>query len=151
MSHWKNIPGNACIEDVCLEDGEWKHDGNALPAAVQPILKAAFPDADKDTSLELDIEFSSSGYYDAGRVSGPPEDCYPPEGEDERTLDCITVHGPGGSGVKFKLEGKVADAVFDHFFDIVEEVELDTDRGGDDDIDPPDDDDYDDPAADFIA
>ena len=42
------------------------------------------------TSVELDgltydveATVQGSGYYDPGRGSGPPEDCYPPEGEME--------------------------------------------------------------------
>lgn len=31
------------------------------------------------------------GYYDPGKISGPPENCYPPEGEDYRTVESIDV------------------------------------------------------------
>jgi len=34
----------------------------------------------------LEVDFTSSGYEDPGRVYGPPEDCYPPEGEEEREV-----------------------------------------------------------------
>lgn len=36
------------------------------------------------------IDYSVSGYYDPGYTSGPPENCYPPEGDEERNLvGCI--------------------------------------------------------------
>ena len=131
---WKNVPGRVYIEDICL-DGVWKHDGKSLPAAVQPMLYEAFPNADSKTSLDLDIDFLSSGSYDTGKISGPPEDCYPPESEDERTPETLTLKGGGRVVV---LGGKVADAMFDHFKHRVEAVELDTDR----DSYPPDDEDH---------
>ena len=34
---------------------------------------------------EIDLHIYGEGYYDSGRLSGPPEDCYPPEGEIEIT------------------------------------------------------------------
>jgi hypothetical protein len=30
---------------------------------------------------EVDVELAFTGYYDPGRCYGPPEDCYPPDGE----------------------------------------------------------------------
>ena len=42
-----------------------------------------------DEELELDI--SASGYYDPGRLSGPPENCYPPEGD----LEIISIELDG--------------------------------------------------------
>lgn len=38
---------------------------------------------------ELTIDFD--GYYDEGHMSGPPEDCYPPEGE--VTFRSVSVDG----------------------------------------------------------
>jgi len=31
------------------------------------------------------------GYSDPGKSSGPPENCYPPEGENEGTLKYVTI------------------------------------------------------------
>ena len=39
------------------------------------------------TEVNLVLPFLSSGYYDPGRLYGPPEDCYPPEDGDERLPD----------------------------------------------------------------
>jgi hypothetical protein len=47
----------------------------------EPGLTYSFVD-----SIEIIIPFRAKGYYDSGRLYGPPEKCYPPEGDDERTL-----------------------------------------------------------------
>jgi len=38
------------------------------------------------TEVDLVLPFFSSGYSDPGQCSGPPERCYPPECDDERTF-----------------------------------------------------------------
>lgn len=35
---------------------------------------------------EVEIDYDVRGYYDPGCVSGPPENCYPPEGDEEREV-----------------------------------------------------------------
>lgn len=159
MSRWSNVPGTASIDDICLRGGKWvrsrnvkrnlkwEHEVKPLPDEVQGALTAAFPTMTEDDGVVVEIEFSSSGYFAPGKLSGPPENCYPDEGEDERTLESLTVTD-GKNAVT--LEGDVAEALFDHFYPEVEAVEVDDDDDGD--YDPPDDDDYyDDPAADYIG
>lgn len=46
-----------------------------------------------DTDLEVLITFDYTP-YDPGRTSGPPENCYPPEGGDAEITSIITT--PGG-------------------------------------------------------
>lgn len=46
-------------------------------------------------SLEIDdvkyeVEFNYKGWYNPGCTYGPPENCYPPEGETEYTITQIT-------------------------------------------------------------
>jgi hypothetical protein len=41
---------------------------------------------------EITIGFLSSGYYDPGKINGLPENCYPPEGEDERLIDEVRIN-----------------------------------------------------------
>ena len=38
-------------------------------------------DQEEDEETEVTVKFTP-GWYDPGRISGPPEDCYPPEVED---------------------------------------------------------------------
>ena len=52
------------------------------------MTKRANVSADIETTVELDgrtydvyVEVTARGYYDSGCCSGPPENCYPPEGE----------------------------------------------------------------------
>ena len=99
--------------------------------------------------VEYEYEVDEDGYepYVPAKISGPPENCYPDEGEDERTLESLTVTD-GKNAVT--LEGEVAEALFDHFYPEVEAVEVDSSDDGD--YEPPDDDDYyDEPAADYIG
>ena len=39
----------------------------------------------------ITIQAESTGYYDPGKISGSVETCYPPEGEDDRTVESV-VH-----------------------------------------------------------
>lgn len=74
---------------------------------------------------EIVIHFLSSGYDDPGRTYGDPYDCYPPDSEDERTLDEIEFrYGPRDS--VFIKDGPLAELVFDHWFDKVEQADVDS-------------------------
>lgn len=73
--------------------------------------------------LDMEVEFHSSGFYDSGRVYGPPEDCYPPEDEDERTIVSIEIDGVS---VKGELLEKLKDLIYNHRQDKLNEVEIDT-------------------------
>jgi hypothetical protein len=55
------------------------------------MLKRTWHNAPGVVCGEFSIEFTSTGYYDPGKTSGLPENCYPPEGEDERTVTAITL------------------------------------------------------------
>ena len=41
--------------------------------------------------IELEIEGTSSGYYDPGCISGPPENWYPEESDDERLITSVNA------------------------------------------------------------
>lgn len=59
------------------------------------LIGIPFPlefDGESTNWVELEIEGKSSGYYYAGFSSGrPPEDCYPPESDDERIITSVNV------------------------------------------------------------
>lgn len=44
-----------------------------------------------DPDVEVAIDYK--GYEDPGICSGPVEDCYPPEGDEERTITGISIAG----------------------------------------------------------
>ena len=149
-SRWKNVRGKCCIEEVCVKGGRWgvenlvkgkeEYAFKPLPESFQAAIKAAFPEATDEEGITIDIKFLASGYCSPARLSGPPEDCYEAEGDEERVLDGGIVVTVGNAEIV--LEGKVADEMFDHFSEEIEDVEIDAGRGGD--CDPPDrdDDDY---------
>jgi hypothetical protein len=59
--------------------------------------------------VDISIDALSSGYYDPGRISGPPDSCYPPEGEDERVITYVTLifyDDDGGVVSEIKLNEK---------------------------------------------
>ena len=69
--------------------------------------------------LECDIHipFRSKGYYDPGRLYGPPEKCYPPEGDEERTLfgNCqVIIYDSSQKTIAtITLSEKVSNELFD--------------------------------------
>ena len=79
-------------------------------------------------SYAVDWEATAKMYYDPGRVSGPPEDCYPPEGECEITELTFEVH-EDGSGLEvmdqkvralvseFLNQEKIEEALWENYQD----------------------------------
>jgi hypothetical protein len=58
------------------------------------LIGIPFPlefDGESMNWVELEIEGTSSGYYDVGNFSDPSEDCYPPESDDERIITSVNV------------------------------------------------------------
>jgi len=55
-----------------------------------------------EDELELDIDGNVTS-YDPGRLSGPPEDCYPPEGG-EAEIESVTLDGKRWDGTLTKEE-----------------------------------------------
>jgi hypothetical protein len=48
-------------------------------------------EADFEADLCVTATVRCKGYNDPGRCSGPPEDCYPPEGDNEGTVLHVLV------------------------------------------------------------
>lgn len=78
--------------------------------------------------IYVDVECKCWGYYDPGKLSGPPEDCYPPEGDFE-IQEIILPRGMGD--YKFELTASEQAQVEESFFN------------QEPDFDSPDDYDYD--------
>jgi len=58
--------------------------------------------AGSSRSAEASLEALSTGYDDPGSMSGPPDNWYPPEGEDERTVTEVTLTFYDDEGMKIK-------------------------------------------------
>ena len=71
---------------------------------------------------ELVIYFIISGESSPGKTHGPPEDCYPPEFNEERTLVTVTLTTDNHV---LLLEDEVAEKFFDKFNKQVEKEEID--------------------------
>lgn len=126
IERWSNIPGQYIFDFVngVLIDSQDKE----LPSFISENLKELFPVGGND-DFQVVINFLSKGYYDPGRTHGDPEFCYPPEGDDTRTLDgLIEVHymAEGQDGYVTK-ELPQAQSVkwFNHFYNEIDKVELD--------------------------
>ena len=76
---------------------------------------------------EIIIGFSSSGYSDPGICSGPVERCYPPEGDEERTMEEVYISIPD-SKQKIKLPLSVQEQVYAQYEEEVMEADLPEDR-----------------------
>lgn len=87
---------------------------------------------------EVDIEVRASYYYDPGKISGPPEDCYPPESEFEIRDTTITVSGVEFSDKEFALCFPKASDFLDT---IIENYDLQERFTFEEDFDPPERDD----------
>ena len=51
----------------------------------------------------ITANFKMSGYSDSGCISGPPENCYPPEGESEIEVDDEIMFDIDGKEIMVKL------------------------------------------------
>jgi hypothetical protein len=141
-TEWKNVRGNVYVECAFVNGKLVDTSNKALPEIVAKELRELFPmavgDNEEDTCFELDIEFMSSGYYDPGKIYGPPEDCYPPEGDDERELYNLVVASFHNAGVNEKTQ-KLSKQASEELFNLYEQEVKDAELGDwDDGPDEPD-------------
>jgi hypothetical protein len=121
IQKWSGVPGQF-VAELHVQNGEIydAHSDKQLEVDLGISLE-------QDESYELVIEFRSEGYYDPGVVSGPPERCYPPEGDDERSLDGMTLTGEKGD---MELSQETQEELFEYYRSEVEDVEIDKDYDG---------------------
>ena len=107
---WNKVPGSIVIELGLNNDGE-------------------LCDAERERELpvqgdELIINFTSSGSYDPGVLTGPLDGSYPPEYDEERLLkDAYILHGE--PTIKMILPQDIAQQLFDLYEEEINKAELD--------------------------
>jgi hypothetical protein len=127
IERWSNISGQYSFDCSFVNGILIDSQDKELPSFISENLKELFPVGDND-DFQVVINFLSEGYYDPGRTYGDPEFCYPPEGEDNRTLDgLIEVHYLQEGQDKYvtkELPQTQSEKWFNHFYEEIEEEEL---------------------------
>jgi hypothetical protein len=92
------------------------------------------------TDVSLVLPFLSSGFSDPGHTYGPPELCYPPEGDDERLPDGL-AYLDFGKGSKVELTKEQTETLAEFLRDELYDVDLEQEYydGDDDERGDPDD------------
>ena len=130
IERWKDVPGQYIFDCSFVNGVLVDSRDKELPSFVGENLKELFSLNDQSNGdFQVVINFLSEGYYDPGRIYGDPEFCYPPEGEDDRSLDgLIEIHymAEGQEGYVTK-ELPQAQSVkwFQSFYKEIDKVELD--------------------------
>ena len=134
---WSNVSGELAIElyandgeavDTIFDASDDKEIPEITPDMVLDIGGTGI--ASRCYEYELVIDLVSSGYYDSGRTSGPPENCYPPEGDEDREpvraylMRYEVIGGGARLATKIELGSEKMNALFNHFEDKINEVEL---------------------------
>jgi hypothetical protein len=77
------------------------------------------------------MDVACQGYSDSGNMSGSPDFWYPPEGEDERTVEAVSVefYDEDGDFIQEYILDENGDRVFEDVFgDEIYDFDIDTDR-----------------------
>ncbi|MHC4091695.1 MAG: hypothetical protein ACYSVY_15745 [Planctomycetota bacterium] len=114
---WRDVPVSLSVNvhwDFAIGT-LWDDDSDRPVSHVLPV-EGAMAD-------EMVIDFRSSGYYDPGQMYGPPENCYPPEEDDERIVEAVTMHWENGAMIQLSREA--VDNIGELFEDQIRDVELD--------------------------
>lgn len=77
----------------------------------------------------ITLEVSGSSYFVPGKISGPPEDCYPDEGDTE----IESVIGPDGKDWYDRLSSSEINSIMSALAENVENSDYDDYDGSDDD------------------
>ncbi len=112
-STWTNEHGTVYVDVVC-EDGEVWANGMSIDC-LRDILK---------TDGQMLIEFASTGFEEPAQLYGPPEDCHPAEGSDERTVVRVSIETIYET---IRLTTEQENTIFDMYCTEVYEADLDCD------------------------
>ena len=101
--HWSNLPGTFSIElelgmainrdmqEMIIGFETGIEFGTGIARDCYQRLRNRFTEPEEPK--ELVIHFLDTGYYDPGKRWNRPEDCYPPEGENDRLFNYATLDG----------------------------------------------------------
>lgn len=89
--------------------------------------------------VDFTISYDVSGHYDPGRSYGPPEDCYPEDWDEERTVTAAELVFDYKNKVIVDIPNQFLEKVYDAF-----QKEIDNNE-----FSPPDYEDYDDREHDY--
>lgn len=136
IQRWSGVRGQAQVEEINMSDLiKWL--GDSALAFQQDILRqlrTITPEQLAGSYLDITLDFESSGYRDPGVLSGPIEQSYPPEGDDERvvtggTLDIVDQNGIGLG--KVRVNRQFVRIFGNIFSEQVDTVEMDSSSFGD--------------------
>ena len=92
-----------------------------VPLAAFEGIQLAAREESSDVIM-LELEFSSSGYYDSGHSHGLiVEHCYPPDSEDDRCLEAARLCV---GDVRVSLPSDYIESLENHFWDLINDAEL---------------------------
>jgi hypothetical protein len=117
--------------ELIPEGHQWFLKGRPLRDLTVSFICQEFPKfLGEDSTHEIEIKFRSKGYSDPGKTYGEPETCYPPEEDDERTVEEIHFDGKAASAQLQKMiEDDVGEEVMGELLDEQELPEPDYDDG----------------------
>jgi len=119
---WKDVHGETIVD---FENSAFEQ--NVLDYLVALAKKNGLNLSEDELLYSpVTIGFLSSGYYDPGVYSGPWEDSYPEEGDDERIMESVSISIECRDEYKeiHVEDKKIAEIIFTHYFEDVEAVEL---------------------------
>ena len=110
VKHWSG-------EEHTLEE-LWVGD---LPVGLRNEVMKKFSEGTDPKECFVSITFESEGYYDSGRRGLDPDDSYPPEEDDKRTLVSVSV---SSETEEFGLSGPLERRLFNHFKGEIDDMDL---------------------------
>ena len=119
-TRWNNLPGFVVFELDNDESGHLFVFNGPPEKSNEEWAEILIPILGNPPPGMLEINFLSSGYNDPGRSYGPPERCYPPEGDDERIFDEAVYYFATATG--YGKPSKFCDAIGQKVFDAIEDA-----------------------------
>lgn len=126
MGRWSNVHGTAyvstCWDELIEEENPHGLQLLFLEAVLKENNNVKINPEEEFKSIEIEINFSSSGYYTEAKTYGPPEDCYPEEGDEERELISVEF---STENYKIVADLDLANRLFVKYNNAVNRAEID--------------------------